>query len=114
MTPACLKLDKKQIRTQNKDNFLKKSFAGEIIGIGSLRAETCLLLGESDWGDGESEVGRNPALWALAVQSRELDLTATHRASCEPNTGFIESKIIQEDWQCGSVGRGPCCADPVT
>lgn len=63
-----------------------------MIGTGSLRAETCLLHGESDWGDEESEAGKNPALWALAVQSRELDLTATHRASCEPNTGFIESK----------------------
>lgn len=59
-----------------------------MIGTGSLRAEMCLLHGEQE-----------PSLMGTCGPEQGPP------SSCEPNTGFIESKIIREDWQCGSVGE---------
>lgn len=83
-----------------------------MIGTGSLRTETCLLYGESG-GEMRSVKWASLTLWTLRP-GQGLDLIVTHWAAWEPHTGFIESESIQEDWQCGSVGLGPSCADPVT
>lgn len=111
MTPACVELDRRQTRTQNK-NKLKKQFSRWDGWCRFTKNRDMLVVWGKWWGAEVSE-GASLTLWTLRP-GQGLDLIVTHWAAWEPHTGFIESESIQEDWQCGSVGLGPSCADPVT